>query len=80
MRNVRRRLHVLERLPQHRASPSQLEQVTSLALQSLSDQDLKLLSTARMGRRELSEEEAAACRAWEEALEVEARRIGLKFR
>jgi hypothetical protein len=84
MRNVRRRLHALERLPQLQPPPSGLEQIRTLALQSLSEKDLELLraisleQAAGMPPRELSEQEAAACAAWEAALEMEARRMGLR--
>lgn len=82
MKNVRRRLQVLERLPQLPAPPSVREQITSLALQSLSAQDFELLrdislaQATGIGYRELSEGEAVARAAWEAALETEARRGG----
>jgi hypothetical protein len=84
MQNMRRRLHMLERLPQFQLPLSPLEQIRSLALQSLSQQDLELLRTlaleqsAEMRPRELSEREAAACGAWGNALEAEARRMGFR--
>ena len=65
MQNMRRRLHMLERLHQFQLPLSPLEQIRSLALQSLSQQDLELLRTivleqsAEMRSRELSEREAA---------------------
>jgi len=84
MRNVRRRLTVLERLPQFQPAPGPLEQIKVLALQSLSQQDLELLQAiskeqgTELRHRELSEPEAAACAAWGAALETEARRTGWK--
>ncbi len=82
--NVLQRIQMLERSPQFQPAPSSLEQIRSLALQSLSPQDLDLLQAVSAERaseprpRELSEPEAAACAAWEAALETEARRMGLK--
>ena len=82
--NVRQRIQMLERLPQFQPTPSPLEQIKSLALQSLSAQDLDLLhalsedQTSEPRTRELSESEAAACAAWEAALETGARSIGLR--
>ena len=84
MQNVLLRLHMLERLPQYQRPPSPLEQITNLALQSLSQQDLELLrailleQSAEMQSRESSEREAAACAAWRDALEAEARRMGFR--
>ena len=82
--NVRQRLQMLERSPQFQPASSALEQIRSLALQSLSPQDLDLLKVvseeeaAELLPRELSEPEVAACVAWGAALETEARRMGLK--
>jgi hypothetical protein len=76
MRNVRRRLHALERLPKFEPPPSRREQSRSLALRSLSDRDLSLLIVlsrehkAKRPLREFSEDEAAACAAWETALQA----------
>jgi hypothetical protein len=84
MQNMRRRLHMLERLPQFQPAPSPLEQIRSLALRRLSDADLELLRTksaeqaAEKPPRELSEPDVAACAAWATALETEARRMGWK--
>lgn len=77
MRNIRRRLEMLERLPRYQSLPSLLEEITGLALQRLSQQDLECLPTAGSGLTQLSKREAAACLAWEDALEAEARRMGL---
>jgi hypothetical protein len=82
MRNVQRRLHILERLPQPQPPPTRIERIKSLALQRLSEQDLELLRAILRGPaaekrpRELSEMEGAALVAWGTALEAEARRIG----
>jgi hypothetical protein len=85
MQNVRRRLHLLERLPQFQLLPSPVDQIRNLALQSLSQRDLELLrailleKSAEMRSRGLSSQcEAAACAAWRDALEAEARRMGFK--
>jgi hypothetical protein len=84
MQNVRRRLQALERLPEFQPPPSPLEQLRSLALQSLSQQDLDLLramvleQAEEMQPRELTEREAAECNHWCTALAAEARRMGFK--
>ncbi len=82
--NVRQRLQMLERSLQFQPAPSLLEQIKRLALQSLSTQDLDLLRViseehaSKKRSRELLDTEAAACAAWEAALETGARRMGLK--
>jgi hypothetical protein len=43
MRNLRRRVHLLERLPQYQLPSNPLEPATSLALPQISDGDLELL-------------------------------------
>ena len=84
MRNVRRRLHVLERLPQLQLPPRRLEQIRNLAIPSWSERDLKLLwaislePVAEMRPREISEGQAASCVAWGTALKTEDRRIGFR--
>jgi hypothetical protein len=84
MQNMRRRLQMLERLPQFQPAPSPLEQIRGLALRCLSDQDLEFLrarsleQTAEKPPRELLEPDVAACAAWATALEMEARRMGWK--
>ncbi len=84
MQNMRRRLTMLERLPRIAPPPSPLEQIRSLALQSLSAQDLAILQTisvehaAGLGPAELSQVQAGACEAWAAALEAEARRMGFR--
>ena len=78
MRNVRRRLYALERLPKHPAQPGALERIKSLALQRLSQEHLELLPVGEFRNRELSAGETAAWLAWEDALDAEARRMGLK--
>jgi hypothetical protein len=78
MRNIRRRLRLLERLPKRQPPPNPLEQIMRVAVQSLSDQDLELLRLRAMGQSESSDREAAAVLAWEKALELEARRMGFR--
>jgi hypothetical protein len=78
MRNLRRRLRVLERLPQLQLPPNRLEQIISLALRSLSQEDLELLPVAEMRARALSDDETGACGAWLHALETEARQAGFR--
>jgi hypothetical protein len=78
MRNVLRRLHLLEQLPQLQPPPGLLEHVRSRALRILCQEDLECLPAMEMPLRELSERETAACAAWKGALETEARRMGLK--
>jgi hypothetical protein len=43
MKNVRRRLHVLEQLPQFQPPPSPLGQIEDRALRQISDEDLQVL-------------------------------------
>ena len=84
MSNVSRRIRALERLPQFQLRPSALEQITSLALQSLSEQDLHLLRTLLQEQsgggqpRELSAGEGAAWASCAAALQREARRMGFR--
>ena len=59
-----------------------LDRITSLALKNLSCQEPDLLwaimldRTGKMGSRELSQREDAACAAWRDSAEVEAQRMG----
>ncbi len=82
MQNLQRRLQTLERLPQPPPMPSALEQIRSLALESISSQDLELLRSLSAKRAahalptELSEGETDACASWAAALEAEARGMG----
>ncbi len=84
MRNVRRRLHALERLFPFQTPPSPLEQIRSLALRRLSQPELDLLVSIRRQQSagappiELSQGEVAAYAGWAAALDVEARRIGFR--
>ena len=77
MRNIRRRLEMLERLPRYQPPPSLREEIMRLAIQTLSQQDLECLPSTESDLTQLSEREVAAYLAWENALEVEARRMGL---
>jgi len=83
MKNMRRRLDVLERLPQFQPPPSPVEQIWHLALQKLSNEDLALLTMLTRGRdagsywtRSQSESEVVA--ACEAAVETEARQMGFR--
>ena len=84
MRNVSRRLQVLERFFPFRPAPSPVEQIRSMALRNLSQPDLDILigitreRSAGAQPRELSEWEVAACLGWAAALEAEARRMGFR--
>jgi hypothetical protein len=84
MRNIHRRLRVLEQLPQFQPPLSLLEQIQSLALQSVSDEDLDLLGSAARKQAgqsrpiELLEAEEAACDVLRAAVETAARRMGFK--
>jgi hypothetical protein len=83
MRNVERRLQVLERLPQFQPPPSRLDQIEDLALRQLSDEDLdvmlKMTRDLEAGvRTTISERESAAVAAQNAARETEAQRMGFK--
>jgi hypothetical protein len=84
MLSLRRRVQALERLRQLRLPPSPLEQITRLALESLSLPDLELLwvilqeQSEGTQSRESSAREAEAWAAWLGALEAEARRMGFR--
>ena len=56
MRNLRRRIHVLERLPQFQSPADPLEQAKSLALQQVSDVNLELPMAV------VRDQEAGQCR------------------
>ena len=81
MRNVERRLRVLERLPQFQSPPSLVEQIRGLALRQISDEDLAMLKNMTRDleagvRTTITERESAAMAAHDAAVEVEARRMG----
>jgi hypothetical protein len=83
MRNVERRLQVLERLPQFQPPPSLLEQIKSLALRQLSDEDLEMMIHMTRDleggvRTTISERESATVAAQGAALETEAQRMGFR--
>jgi len=83
MRNVERRLQVLEQLPQFQPPPSRLEQIESLALRQLSDEDLEVMinmtGDLETGvRTTITERESAAVAAQNAARETEAQRMGFK--
>ncbi len=80
---MQRRLHRLEQLPQFERPPSPLDQIKSLALQQLSDEDLEVMIVmarereAGVGWRP-SERRLSAIEAQGTALETEARRMGFR--
>jgi hypothetical protein len=81
--SMRRRLQVLERLPQFQPPPSALEQIRSLALVQTSDEDLDLMIDMASERergvsRILLPSEVEALASWDAALETEALRMGFK--
>jgi hypothetical protein len=83
MRNMRRRLQLLERLPQFQPPPSPLEQIKELALKQLSDEDLALMKDMIRGWDKrvcwaLSPSESAAVTSHHAALDAEARRMGFQ--
>jgi hypothetical protein len=83
MKNVRRRLHVLEQLPQFQPPPSPLEQIEDRALRQISDEDLEVMMNMTRDlvagvRRTISERESAMLAAHKAARETEARRMGFR--
>ena len=83
MRNMRRRLDALERLPQFQPPPSPLEQIRKLAEDQMSDADLELLlnmfrDQERGVCRPRLPSEVAALARHDAALETEAQRMGFK--
>jgi hypothetical protein len=83
MRNVERRLQVLERLPQFQPPPSRLEQIDSLALRQLSDEDLEVMINMTRDleagvRTTISRRESTAVAAQNAARETEAQRMGFR--
>lgn len=81
MRNLRWRLHKLEHLPHSQAPPNRLEQVKTLALQHLSNEDLAVMivmaTDLKAGLiRPISEKESAVLATQNAALETEALRMG----
>ena len=73
MQKLRRRLQLLERLPQFQPAPSALDQAKSLALRQISDEDLETLIIVARDRdrgvsRILSNTESAAMAAYEATL------------
>lgn len=83
MRNMRRRLHKLERLPQYQPPPGPLREIEHRALHQVSNEDLtlmKLIATdvAAGVRRNLTDRESQILAAQAAALDMEARRMGFK--
>jgi hypothetical protein len=80
---MRRRLDVLERLPQLPHPPNSLEQISSLALKQRSDADwavmMKIAGDVEAGgRRTLLQSESAALAALKAVQKMEARRMGFR--
>jgi hypothetical protein len=83
MKNVRRRLHVLEQLPQFQPPPSSLEQIENRALRQISDEDLEVMMNMTRDlvagvRQTISERESAMLAVHDAAREMEARRMGFR--
>jgi hypothetical protein len=83
MKNVRRRLQVLEQLPQFQPPPSPLEQIEDRALRQISDDDLEVMINMTRDleagvRQTISERESAMLVAHDAARETEARRMGFR--
>jgi hypothetical protein len=83
MRNMRRRLHKLERLPQFQPSPIPIQEIKRRALHLVSNENLglmKLIATdVELGvRRALTERESAMLAAHAAALDSEARQMGFR--
>jgi hypothetical protein len=83
MKDVRRRLHVLEQLPQFQPPPSPLEQIENRALRQISDEDLEVMKNMTRDlvagvRRRISERESAMLVVHNAARETEARRMGFR--
>jgi hypothetical protein len=83
MRNMRRRLHKLERLPQLKPLSTASEQIENCALRQLSNEDLglmKIIATdvATGVAREISERELKMLAAHNAVREAEAQRMGFR--
>jgi len=83
MKNVRRRLHVLEQLPQFQPPPSPLEQIEDRALRRISDDELEVMINMTRDlvagvRQTISERESAAVAALNATRETEARQMGFR--
>ena len=81
MRNVERRLRLLERSPRYKLPPTPLEQIESLALRQVSDEDLKVMMILSKDReagmdRPFTESELDALSAHNALRETEAKRMG----
>jgi hypothetical protein len=81
--SMRRRLQVLERLPQFQPPPSALEQISSLAMKQMSNEDLDVMINLASDRergvsRVVLPSEFEALARQDAALETEALRMGFK--
>jgi hypothetical protein len=82
MKNMRRRLHVLEQLPQCHP-PSPLQQIENRALRQISEEELEVMINMTRDleagvRRAVSERESAMLLVHNAALETEARQMGFR--
>jgi len=83
MRNVERRLQMLERSPQFQPPPSPLQEIERRALHLVSNEDLQLMKLIAMdvaagALRTLTDRESAVLVAHAAALDVEAQQIGFR--
>ena len=83
MKNVERRLQVLERLPQFQPPPSLLEQIQTLAARQLSNEQLEVMFNMTReleggSAHTISETESAIVAAADAVLEIEAQRMGFR--
>lgn len=83
MRDMRKRLYVLEKLPQFQPPPTPLQQIKTRVIQQTSNEDLDLMMImtrdleAGMDRT-LSDREAVMWNKYNAACETEALRMGFK--
>jgi hypothetical protein len=83
MRNVERRLQVLERSPQFQPPPSPIQEIEHRAFRQVSNEDLQLMKLMAMDvaagvPRTLTDRESAVLVAHAAALEVEAQQMGFR--
>jgi hypothetical protein len=81
MRNMRRRLHKLEQLPQFQPPPSPIQEIERLAVRRLSDEELEVMINMTRDleagvRQAISEAESAVVAVYDAAFDTEARRMG----
>ena len=83
MKDMQRRLHKLEQMPQFQPPPSPLKQIEERAIRQVSNEDLDsmiVMATASEAgaERALSEMESAVVEAFGVLRETEARRLGFR--